>query len=323
MYIVKPVFDTLSLFSSLNGIQLGETLEEINDKTDVYYFRQNELECTLLLVVGQMMLELSRLSPAARESTIEDVLERLKGYGFNDYTYAVICRLITSVNQIPFMIEGDYLEQLHHTSKQLRLTTHKFGPVEEITQQCETVSYFRTLVKQYLILNAVLFQPETFITKDNIHLLFEALYQINNFANADSIYYDGKPLPQFQNLSSLVIKRNEFMEFRFLDDILTQGIFHQRSGITTDDYNCEDTLMALGLLDDEGFVPTDIAFPSFIPDPELMHEAILRDDPEQIYFLLNVVARFMDWNQKLMDTDEWKQRFKIITDALLERIKAN
>lgn len=317
--LVKQLADVFKLFDTLKGIQLNVTLDSNENKNDVHYYRQSELECTLLLVVGQLMIELSRMPIHIREDNRAIIAERLKEFEFNDYTYRVIKYLLLSIDQVPFMIEGDYLTQLHHTAKQLRFTTHTLQPVEAIQQQCETITYFRTLVKQYMILNSVLFNAKGFVTAENITLLFEVLYSINNYANMDHIFYEGIPLKGFEDLSPIVQKRNDFIEFRFLSDIITGHLLKNsaRPEPVGNELDSLDILQMLDIIDDEGTVNVDVGFTSPLPSQEQVTRSFIISDEMPLYMTLETVARFMDWNPKLMDTPEWAVRFDLIKAALL------
>ena len=321
--LVKAVSDTFKLFDNLVGIQLSETLDANTKlKHDVHYFRQSELECTLLLVVGQLMMELSRLPIHVREDNMEILHKRLKHYEFNEYTYQVIKYLLSSIDQVPFMVEGDYLAQLHHTAKQLRHTNHKLRPISEIEQQSETINYFRTLVKQYVILNAILFNPTNIVTEENIDLLFEVLYSINNYANSDHMFYEGVPLKEFEHISPQVQARNEFIEFRFLSDIMIQHVFKLKSPLEPvkgeNDYL--DLLTAMEIIDSEGTVTVGAGFKKTPPTQETVTRTVMITDEVSLYDCLETIARFMDWNAELLNNAEWNVRFELIRTALLHRI---
>lgn len=320
--LVKQIYDVIKLFETVRGVQLSETENSNNNKVDPHYYTRDEKECTLLLLVGQLMLEMSRLPLTVREDNMKLVVIRLGRYGFNAYTQRIIILLLNSIDHIPYMIEGDYLTQLHHSAKQLRFTHHHYQEPDQLTQNCETINYFRTVIKEYMILNAVLFNPKEFITVDNVGLLFDVMYYINNYANADHVFYEGVPLKGFEHITPVVQRRNEFLEFRFISDIMVDHILKMNTSFTPTKHELDnlDILQMLEIIDVAGDVNVNVGFTGQLPDQELVTRSFLIADETPLYMALETVARFMDWNPKLMDTPEWDARFDLIKTALLTRI---
>lgn len=317
--LVKHIYD---IFSYIHCLPPHTDLIDI-DRKDANYdigFTKRELECTLLLITGQLMMELSRLNVNIRIGQAEALKYQFNQLQFDDYTKRIFCWLIDSVEDTPFLIEGDRWTNVHHGVTVLHaIADYRNRADDEIKR--ETIHFYRTLIKLYMVLNTTLTDSLGVIHGGNRELFFPTLCMVNNYAVKDYYYHEGELMPGRVNLAEDIDFRLQYIEHRFLHSLFSERLFNKPVEAMKD--NWADCLLAdLGVLDKEDHsVVTELPEQPPEVDSDCLNNIVKNLPMYTLYNFIETVARFIDWNREKVKGGVWKNIEDNVLDALMLRMK--